>query len=415
MRILMLSWEYPPYSVGGLASHVEDLLEAYQDQNIECHLITLADSNSTTPIEVKHNIHIHRIKPYDSVSALDFITWVLQTNIAMLEYANGLIYRTGSFDLVHAHDWLVAFTARALKHSLKIPVIATIHATERGRNNGIHTPMQRYIDNVEWWLCYEAWQVICCSKHMHGEITRNFQVPSDKVTIIPNGVDPGKLEGKGNSPSLEQQYIATDKVVSFIGRLVREKGIQVLIDAAPKILEHYPNTRFVIAGKGPYQQELQNQVNKMGLAQQINFLGYVDDDAKKFLLNRSDIACFPSLYEPFGIVALEGMISKTPVVVSQVGGFDEIIDHGITGMKAYPGNANSLADQILAIFDKKVNVNQMIANAYQKVWDEYTWDKIAANTIEVYQEVKIEAANANWISVYDKELNNTLNTNRLEH
>jgi glycosyltransferase involved in cell wall biosynthesis len=401
----MLCWEYPPFSVGGLASHVEDLLSAYSgNDELECHLITLAGNSDLPPIQVKNNVYIHRIKPYDSVTAPDFITWVLQVNVAMLEYANGLTNQIDQVDVIHAHDWLVAFAARALKHSLKLPLIATIHATERGRNNGIHSSMQRYIDNVEWWLCYEAWKVICCSGHMHWEITNNFQVPADKVVIIPNGVDPGKFMKKAKSPVMEKKYAHTDKLVCFIGRLVREKGIQVLIEAAPRILSRYPNTRFAIVGKGPYQHDLMGMANGLGVGHSFDFLGYVEEEAKRYLLQNSTVACFPSLYEPFGIVALEAMICKTPVVVSQVGGFEEIIDHRITGLKAYPGNANSLGDQILAILDNRVDIKTMVEQAYQKVQHEYSWSHIAGKTMGIYLKVKDESENTKWVNAYERLL-----------
>lgn len=395
MRILMLSWEYPPKSVGGLAQHVYDLTRAMAKQNHEVHIITVGESGIPN-YENKQGVYVYRVNPY-MVSSRDFVTWAMQLNVAMLEKSLEIMRNLNlSFDVLHAHDWLVAYAARALKHAWRLPLIATIHATEYGRNNGLHNDLQRQISDIEWWLCYEAWKIIVCSNYMHRELQQVFQVPADKLKVIPNGVDLENFNDY-NRDVKRSDYAADDeKIVLYVGRIVQEKGVQVLLDAVPKILHYHGKTKFIIAGKGPHLLALKRQARRLGIERQVYFAGYVDDLTRNSLYRFADVAVFPSLYEPFGIVALEAMAFRTPVVVSDTGGLAEIISHGINGLKAYTGNANSLADNILHILLNPQSAAKLKERAYQDVIDKYNWSTIAQQTVDLYRSVLSEYHSTQW-------------------
>lgn len=396
MRVAMFSWEFPPKSVGGLAQHVFDLTRALIDQGVEIHLFTLGEPG-LPEYERVNGVFVYRVIPYN-VSSPDFTTWVSQLNVAMLEKAIPVFSESNDFQVLHAHDWLVAYAVRALKHAYRIPMIATIHATEYGRNYGLHNNTQRHISDVEWWLCYEAWRVICCSHHMEGELKYVFQVPDDKLEIIPNGVDANNFIQKNNNISRNNYAAQDEKIVFYVGRLVREKGVQVLLDAIPMILKQVPDIKFVISGKGPHQGELQSQATRLGISNKIYFTGYIDEYTRNTLYSWSDVAVFPSLYEPFGIVALEAMAAKTPVVVSDTGGLSEIVRHNYDGLKAYPGNPSSLADMILLILKNPQQAQQLQNNAYQKVKQKFNWQDIAVKTSEIYKTVWDEHLSTRWNS-----------------
>lgn len=380
----MLSWEYPPASVGGLAQHVRDLTNAMPEQ-VEVCLITRGPGGAAH--EHHGNLSVYRVEPYH-IRSLDFSSWTMHFNFSMLEAATPIISREGPFDLIHAHDWLAAYAARVLKTAFKLPMVATIHATEWGRNQGLHNDLQRYISDVEWWLCYEAWRVICCSLYMREELQQVFQTPEDKLRVIPNGVDPRPFQATQPDPGFRSHYAAPDeKIVFYVGRLVQEKGVQVLVEAATQILAAYPCCKFVIAGKGPTQDALQSQVRDKGLSERFYFTGYVEDQTKSRLYRVADVAVFPSLYEPFGIVALEAMAAGVPVVVSDVGGLREIIASGVNGLKAFPGQADSLAANILTILEKPDFAQQMARHAWQDINRYFTWPNISRQTVAVYEEV----------------------------
>ncbi|MGI6554212.1 MAG: glycosyltransferase family 4 protein [Bacillota bacterium] len=395
MKVLMLTWEYPPRSVGGLARHVEDLSSALAETNNEIHVVTVG-SEDTPEYEIVGGVHIHRFEPYP-VNTPDFVTWVLQLNVKMLEVVAGLFRTQGTFDIVHAHDWLTAFAGASIKHGYHIPLIATIHATEAGRNNGLHNEHQRYIGSVEWWLAYEAWRIIVCSKHMKSEIIGLFNAPGDKIDIVPNGVNAKVFENLQIEPGFKNRFAFDyEKIVLFVGRLVQEKGVQVLIESAPAIIRAFPDAKFVIAGKGPMEGELKHRAQTTGLGDKIMFTGYIDDETRNKLYAVSSVAVFPSLYEPFGIVALEGMAAGTPVVVSDTGGLSEIVTHGENGMKAYPGNANSLANNIIRLLTDEVYAGQIKDKAKTLVKKVYDWRAIANNTIALYERVLREYKKSPW-------------------
>ncbi|WP_338091152.1 glycosyltransferase family 4 protein [Pelotomaculum isophthalicicum] len=383
--MLMLSWEYPPKSVGGLAQHVYDLTNALTENGVDVHLIT-SGGQGTPAFEKVHGVKVHRVEPYQ-ISSPDFVTWVAQFNVALLERAISISSDLGEIHILHAHDWLVAYAARALKHSWKIPLVTTLHATEYGRNNGLHNDTQRHISDIEWWLAYESWRVICCSHYMEGELRHVFQIPQDKIKVIPNGVDHTNFKVR-ESDARRSDYAAPDeRIVFYVGRLVREKGVQVLLDAAPEILAHHPQTKFVIAGKGPFMDSLKRQAMLSGIANRVYFTGYINDTVRNNLYSWADVAVFPSLYEPFGIVALEAMAARTPVVVADSGGLGEIINHGIDGLKTYTGDSHSLAQNILSVLKQPQFGDKLRENAYYRVLNEFNWGKIAWQTASVYREV----------------------------
>lgn len=389
MKILMLTWEYPPRIVGGIARVVHDLSKRLIKDGHEVTVITYKEGNLPY-FEDDKGVKVYRVDNY-MINPNNFIDWVMQLNFNLVAKANELIDKEGKFDVVHAHDWLVAYAAKTIKNAYDIPIVATIHATEAGRNNGIHDETQRYINDTEWMLTYEANEVIVNSNYMKCELQRNFGLPFEKINVIPNGVNLTMYSGIERDYDFRRNYAAdNEKIILYTGRLVYEKGVQYLIGAMPKILQNYHDTKLVIAGRGGMYDELKAEADHLGLGNKVYFTGYLDHKALCKLYKCADIAVFPSTYEPFGIVALEAMLSGNPVVVSDIGGLDEIIEHGKNGMKSYAGNSNSIADSILTLlFDHKL-CNEISKNAKNKVKECYNWTKIAQDTHFSYQKAICE-------------------------
>ena len=392
MRIMMLSWEYPPRIVGGIARVVHDLSHAFAAQGHEVHVITYQEGE-TKEFEKDGPVFVHRVTNYP-INANNLIDWVMQLNFCMIERAADVIKEYGKFDVLHAHDWLVAYAARTLKRTYKMPLVATIHATESGRNKGIHNRSQGYVNDVEWMLTYEAGNVICNSMFMKNEISNLFGKPYENIHVVPNGINVNKFDGQERDWEFRRNYAAdNEKIVFFAGRIVNEKGIQVLLNAAPKIISNDHNVKFVIAGRGPCLDELKGLADYLGISNKVYFTGYLNDVQITKMYKAIDIATFPSLYEPFGIVALEGMLSGAATVVSDAGGLNEIISHGIDGLKSYAGNPNSLADSIIEALYNDNLCKQMAENARAKVIKEFNWETISKSTMNVYKET-IKAAKA---------------------
>jgi glycogen(starch) synthase len=301
----------------------------------------------------------------------------------------------GAFDIVHAHDWMTSFAGVGMKRAYATPLVATIHATEWGRNGGLHNAMQRRISDIEWFLCYEAWRVIACSRHMQAELTSIFGVPSDKLRVIPNGVHPGQFQEADVDMARRMYGLSEeDNVILFVGRLVHEKGVQLLIEAMPKILHYWPSAVLVIAGQGPCEGELRSLADRFDLGGKVKMVGFVPDDVRNALYRLARVAVVPSLYEPFGITALEAMAARAPLVSSDVGGLSEIVRHGENGWKCYAGNVNSFADGVLHVLHSAEAAGRMSEVAYGDILAIYDWRAIADRTLKVYEEVLREARHA---------------------
>ncbi len=375
----MLTWEYPPVSVGGLGNHVY-CLSKFLSQDIDIDIVTIGNGKAPAK-EQDGRVTIYRATEYP-IRMPDFATWVMQLNMALAEKAIDLAGQR-SYSIIHAHDWLVAYAARMVKVVKSLPLVATIHATEAGRNQGLHNDLQHYINSVEWWLTYEAWRVIVCSNHMFHEVKNQFQLPEDKINIIPNGID-----ATGFQLTAQGDVTNTDEaLIFFVGRLVREKGSQILLEAMPQILTEVPGARLVIAGKGPMRDELVSRAYQMGLADKVDFPGFIDDETRNRFYRQAAAAVFPSLYEPFGIVALEGMAGETPVVVSDTGGLGEIVIHGVNGLKALPGNPDSLAANIVMLLNNRDLAEKLVDNASRLIRERYDWRVIARDTAAVYRQI----------------------------
>jgi glycosyltransferase involved in cell wall biosynthesis len=233
MKILVLTWEYPPRIVGGIARHVAELYPELVKLGHEVHLITV-EFGSAPHYEVVEGVRVYRVP----VAASDnFFHWVVNLNASMGEHGGKLIQEEGRFDLIHAHDWLVGDAAIALKHTFTIPLIATIHATEFGRYNGIYSEAQRYIDGKEKLLADNAWRAIVCTGHMQREVHHALQAPWDKIDVIFNGIRPEKkrIPDTFDRQAFRRRFANdSEKIVYYVGRMSYEKGVFVLLNAAPE-------------------------------------------------------------------------------------------------------------------------------------------------------------------------------------
>ena len=384
MKILMLTWEYPPRVVGGIARVVHDLSKTLLKDGHDVTVVTYREGDAPY-FEDDKGVKVYRVDNY-MINPNNFIDWIMQLNFNLIAKANEIIAKEGNFDVIHAHDWLVAYAAKTLKNSYNIPIVATIHATESGRNSGIHDETQRYINDTEWMLTYEASEVIVNSNFMKNELQRLFGLPYEKINVVPNGVNLNLFNGIERDYNFRRKYaMDNEKIILFLGRLVYEKGVQHLIAAMPKILNGYHDSKLVICGKGGMLDELKAEAERLGISQKVYFAGYMQGKDVQRMYKAADIAVFPSTYEPFGIVALEAMLSENPVVVSDVGGLNEIVQHKENGMKSYAGNPNSIADSILELlYDHKLCAD-ITKRAKNRVRNEYNWSKIAQDTHFAYQ------------------------------
>lgn len=385
LRILMLAWEYPPMIVGGLGRHVYELSRALTRNGHEVHVITVHDKAQVFYEEIE-SIHVHRVvrNLYDKNA---FYEWVNHLNEEMIAYALDLCERY-EFHVVHAHDWLVAKCAIELQQKKCLATVTTIHATEHGRNNGIHTSLQYNIHMKEKELAEASQFIIVCSQFMKDEVVKVLAIQSEKVTVLPNGIDEHFFHEIVPTYKILEDIQCEQRFLIFsIGRIVSEKGFYTIIEVAPHLTFLYPNLLFIIAGKGPMLEQYRSIVKERGLEQHVMFYGYISEEEQRAFLQCCDVLLIPSLYEPFGIVALEGMLAKKPVVVSSVGGLREIITDGVNGFHIEAGCPYSLSHQLTYVIEEYEIACQIACKGYEDVLTYYNWDQIAKSTANVYENV----------------------------
>lgn len=375
-RVLMLSWEYPPHHVGGLGRHVGHLSRYLLERGAEVTVVTRAAGGMPQEWD-DGGTKVLATVPYD-LHPPDFVTWAAQFNVSVMETAVRRL-DPDDFDLIHVHDWIVAYSGRALKHAWGLPLVATIHATEFGRQGGLYNQSQAHISETEWWLCYEACRVITCSRCMKAEVEGVFGVPGDKIRVIPNGIDDSwfRVPRKPSGCPL----------VIFVGRLVPEKGAQTLVDAMEDVVREVPDAELIIAGAGPMEADIISRIHRARLLDRARMVGRLDDAGLRDLYSRAWVACFPSSYEPFGIVALEAMATGVPCVVGDVGGLREIVAHRRTGLAVQAGNPKALARAITDQIKDRTRAEEMARRARRVAFSDYSWSDVAGKTAAVYDEV----------------------------
>jgi glycogen(starch) synthase len=387
MRVLILSWEYPPLIEGGLARHVRKLSENLVRQDVEVHVLTRG--NEESPEEEVEGVVVHRVRePRRPRDLSEFVAWIEHMNADMLAAGVELGDRY-SFDVVHGHDWLVAVAGDHLAKRFRCPLVVTIHATEYGRHQGwVDKHPQSHIHGVEHWMANRAEAVITCSAYMRDHVSDIYGLDDTRVAVIPNGIDPADLVPVNDLEALRSRFAAPhEKLVLLVGRLVYEKGFQIALEALPPLIERVGDVRFLVAGSGTAEQELRDQASALGLDAHGTFLGWIGDDVLHSLYRIADLTVVPSIYEPFGLVALEAMASGCPCLVADTGGLREVVPSdervGLRFQSRDPESLGSMAERLLT--DEALR-DRLVAEAQEHVLT-FDWADVAKQASEVYADV----------------------------
>ncbi|HXA53949.1 MAG TPA: glycosyltransferase family 4 protein [Solirubrobacteraceae bacterium] len=392
-RVLILSWEYPPVIEGGLARHVRKLAEELVRQGSAVDVLTRGTGDRSEigqlPSEGSGGVAVHRVREPRWPRDLErFVGWVERMNEDM-QRAGETLAQDREYELVHGHDWLVAHAGAALAERLGVPYLTTIHATEHGRHQGwVQDQPQAHIHAVERWMTQRANGVIVCSHYMRGHVADIFDIDESRVTVIPNGIDPRDLRPVGDLQALRAEFAAPhERLVVLVGRLVYEKGFQLALDALPGVIERAGDVRFLVAGSGTHEARLKEQAQRLGLLEHGAFLGWIGDDALHSLYRIADLCVVPSLYEPFGLVALEAMASGCPCIVADTGGLREVVPAGErVGLRFNGGDAAHLGVMIERLLTDEPLRERLVAEASEHVL-RFDWSDVARRTRGVYRDL----------------------------
>ncbi|MGQ9530449.1 MAG: glycosyltransferase family 4 protein [Candidatus Bathycorpusculaceae bacterium] len=413
MKMAVLVYEYPPKIVGGLGTYAAEITRKFVLMDHDVTVFTMNDDEGSLPtreiwrgIEIHRPLHIDISDSLPDVLAEDVKKWgrgiQLFSKILVYNYlsasklVNELIKKENfKYDIVIAHDWLSAISGITIKKEAGLPFAFHVHSTEKGRTLGNGSEV---VSNIELHGAKSADIIITVSYAMKDELTK-LGFPKDKIQVCYNGVDPQKYNPETVSiehvKKIRDFYGMRDDepIILFLGRLVGVKGVDKLIMAMPHVLQKIPKAKLVIVGLGDLQDYLVNLVKTMRLHDSVKFnFDFIPEEERILHYAACDVAVFPSLYEPFGIVVLEAMSMKRPVVVGAAGvsGMREIVipcGEEQCGFHINPNNPADIAWGITSALENPEKGKWLGNNGRKRVLSEFTWDKAAQRTIELYEQI----------------------------
>jgi len=387
MRILHLASEYPPQQVFGLGRFVCDLAEEQVRQGHAVTVITNSVGSETSAVK-QRGVQVLRVEYPPPPKPVSTSGCVMVFNTLLLARAASLGRRSlRSFDVVCSHDWLTAPASQALHNELGVPHICTFHDTVAGKSLGQKDDGDKFAVQVERWTVQNATHIIANSNATKKELVEVYNTDPSKVSVVPCAVAPSSFEVASDQvrvSAFRQAIAESDElIVLYVGRLDPEKGIDTLLEAfeAARI----DGARLCLAGRGKLLGDLREKAKHLGLEGRVAFLGYVENPVLAHLYHCSDMLVCPSLYEPFGMVVPEAMLQGVPVIASSVGGLEEQIEEGRTGLLVPSGNVPALATAIRRLAENPVLRKALGTAARDVVLHHRTWTPVCKQTLDVYR------------------------------
>ncbi len=386
MNILHLASEFPPARIFGLGRYVHDLSAAQSRRGHEVHVLTNSLSGKDQDV-LLGQVHVHRINFPSPPMPIDGPTQVTQFNICLLERLFQIEKDLRKPDVIVAHDWLTVLAAQEARLRLGGRLVLTMHDTVIGKTFGRLTNEDKYIALIERWACQVADAIVAVSPLVLHELTSLYEAPPAKGRVVPCGVSESWFSSVPSEhlPDLRSALAEPEEpLLLFVGRLDPEKGVDVLLEAFALLLRSFPTLRLAIAGRGQNQAALETLAREKGLMERTRFLGYVAGPALEALYKSATVLTCPSTYEPFGIVPLEGMINRLPVVVSDTGGMADIVEHEKSGLKVPPGQPGLLAEALSRILGNSAFARTLAEAGQTRARSRYGWDSVALQVESSY-------------------------------
>ncbi len=383
MRVALFSWEsLHSINIGGLGVHVTELAAGLERRGHEIHVFTRRKQEQSH-YERIDGVHYHRVDHGVSDNFVQCMDWMCQ---AMAHRFHEVTSMIGKFELVHAHDWLTGNVLKYISDGFGTPGILTMHSTEYGRDGNVfHDGFARWIRDTESAACNHAKMIISISGFLAEELQRIYGVHHSKIHVVPNGVAYHHFNGYLEPGPVKARYgiAPLDPTIFAVGRMIAQKGMDLLVEAVPMVLGYFPSAKFVIAGEGPEKEGLVNRANQLGVGHAIRFLGSLSRGEYSELMRSIDILALPSRNEPFGIVALEAWAAGKPVVATTAGGPREFVWHNVNGFLV-DANPGGLAHGIGSLLADHDHCRALGHNGRVAVEDKFNWNTVAAYTEGVY-------------------------------
>jgi glycosyltransferase involved in cell wall biosynthesis len=371
MKVAMIGWEYPPFTVGGLGTHCYGLTRSLAHMGVKVDFYMPQTKHGATSDNrnlVIKEVGETKVFPYDRPESNEIAGQFFD---AVSRYNTLVIAKVkGRYSVIHCHDWLTIQASIALKDLLGVPLVLTVHSTEYDRSGGLH-PNQWFID-IEREGMEKADRIIAVSQGTKRTIIEKYGINPEKITVIYNAVYPIS-EG-------EKQ-----KLVLFLGRLTIQKGADVFLRAAKKVTEFEPGVRFVVAGAGDLLPDLIKQAVELGISNRVIFTDRLTDEEMKHMYGIASVYVMPSVSEPFGIIALEAISAGTPTIASKTSGVCETFHNCL---KVDFWDSDEIANKIISLLRYESLSETLTENGKQEI-ELFTWDNVAEKTLDVYNGLNV--------------------------
>jgi glycosyltransferase involved in cell wall biosynthesis len=386
MRIALFTWEsLHSIAVGGVSVHVTELGAGLQRRGHEVHVFTRIGHGQKHYDNI-HGVHYHRCGFQLSPVFVDEINNMCRS---FVHHFNAVEDSIGKFDIVHAHDWLASNAVVWIKEGRGRKAVLTMHSTEYGRNgNKFFNGQAARVQDHERHGTFCADRVITVSNQLRDEVKWLYQLPENKAHTIYNGVNASQFDHELDPGAVKRQHGIgpLDPVILFVGRMVVQKGPDILARAMPSVLKHYPHCKFVFVGDGHMRNDVAALARQMGVSHAIRLLGARQGRDVVDLFKACNIVAVPSRNEPFGIVILEGWSAGKPVVSTKRGGPAEFVWHGVNGLQV-DDTVDSVAWGLGTLLADHNHCRWMGRNGRAAVDAAFSWDMICEQTEKVYTSV----------------------------
>lgn len=389
MRVLILSWEYPPRLYGGLGRHVHGLAESLVVAGHEVAVVTQSHEDAPADSTV-NGVRILRATPDPSGPDLgtDIVGWVDAFNVELTATTQAAL---GDWppDVVHGHDWLVAQASIDAADSFQRPLITTIHATASGQYGGdISAPRVRGRHEREQLLVGASSRTIVCSEAMAAEVAEVVAPNVTNISVVPNAVDPAMWQSTPAEQAAMRARLGISDGAPLIvlpARLKAFKGGSDAVEALEIVRRRYPDACLVFAGVGDHQAHLETLAAELGVDDGLRFAGHLTAPELAALMGAGDVVVAPSWYEPFGYPPLEAAAAGTPNVVTAAGGLKETVVHEKTGLHVPVRSPEALAAAVTRVLDDPAFGARLVAGARERIAERYLWPVVADSTVSVYE------------------------------
>ncbi len=388
-RLAVFNTQPPHLYFGGVERRIIETAKRLQNQaDITVYSGTKAGFKTSTALNGVNLVPIHstdRLFPLDN--------WLF--NRSLTKKASAI-----DADIFEAHAVSgYGFPKTLKKLGINKPFIHTIHGVladeyEQAKQNGYQSLrgklanyFMHHLAKLEAQTAREATLIITISRYSLEKIQRHYGIEPSRVRIVPNGVDTEKFKPAENAAAAKQRFgLSGAPCVLFVGSLIPRKGLSFLVEAAKQIIKEQTDTKFLIVGEGPLKGQLTATIADANLKDNFLFLGNLKEDMLPAVYNCADVFVLPSIQEGQGIVLLEAQASGTPVVAFDIGGVNEAVRNGETGLLVKRGNAGELADALLKVLGNSALREEMGSSGRRFVTENFTWDICAQRMLEVYRE-----------------------------